>query len=136
MATETGNGMQIYHGVGKRKTAVARVWLRPGEGNFTVNRRSLEDYFPPESLRRLIDHVFEITDTAGKFDVTVNVRGGGISAQAQAIRHGLARALVEYDEGLRGVLKRAGYLTRDAREKERKKYGLRKARASFQWTKR
>jgi len=128
--------METYHGVGKRKTAIARVWLRPGEGRITVNHRRLEEYLPPEGLRRMVDHVFEVTDTMGKFDVTVNVQGGGISAQAQAIRHGLARALVQYDEGLRGVLKREGYLTRDAREKERKKYGLRKARASFQWTKR
>lgn len=129
--------VQRFYGTGKRKTAVARVWLKaPGKGEILVNKRPLEDYFPRETLRLMLLQPFRLTDTLGKFDVYVNVRGGGISGQAGAIRHGIAKALVEYDPELRPILKKAGLLTRDARKKERKKYGQRGARARFQYSKR
>jgi len=129
--------VERYYGTGKRKTAVARVWLKaPGEGRIVVNKREFEDYFPRETLRLTILQPFKLTDTLGKFDIYVNVRGGGISGQAGAIRHGISRALVRYNADLRPILKKAGFLTRDPRKKERKKYGQRGARARFQYSKR
>jgi small subunit ribosomal protein S9 len=129
--------VQRFYGTGKRKTAVARVWLKmPGEGRIIVNKRDFEDYFPRETLRLMVLQPFKLTDTSGKFDVLVNVRGGGVSGQAGAIRHGISRALVAYNSDLRPILKKAGLLTRDARKKERKKYGQRGARARFQYSKR
>lgn len=129
--------VERYYGTGKRKTAVARVWLKaPGQGKIVVNKREFEDYFPRETLRLMILQPFKLTDTLGKFDIYVNVRGGGISGQAGAIRHGISRALVQYNADLRPILKKAGFLTRDPRKKERKKYGQRGARARFQYSKR
>ncbi len=126
----------IYHGVGKRKTSIARVWMKPGTGNIVINKRSLEDYVPRESLRKLIFEPLELVGKVGEFDIKVNVKGGGVSSQADAIRYGIAKALLAYDESLRPVLKKAGLLTRDARIVERKKYGRHKARRGFQWRKR
>jgi len=129
--------VQRFYGTGKRKTAIARVWLKmPGEGRILVNKRDFENYFPRETLRLIVLQPFRLTDTLGKFDVLVNVKGGGISGQAGAIRHGISRALVVYNPDLRTILKKAGLLTRDARKKERKKYGQRGARARFQYSKR
>ncbi|HEX16284.1 MAG: 30S ribosomal protein S9 [Deltaproteobacteria bacterium] len=129
--------VERYYGTGKRKTAVARVWLKtPGKGEIVINKRGFEDYFPRETLRLMILQPFKLTDTLGKFDLYVNVRGGGISGQAGAIRHGISRALVQYNPDLRPILKKAGLLTRDPRKKERKKYGQRGARARFQYSKR
>lgn len=125
-----------YYGTGRRKTATARVYLRPGTGNITVNKRDFDDYFPSRVLKMIIKQPLLITETADKFDIYVNVAGGGISGQAGAIRHGLSRALVEFNPELRPRLKAAGFLTRDAREVERKKYGQRKARRRFQFSKR
>ncbi|BCW92917.1 MAG: 30S ribosomal protein S9 [Acidobacteriota bacterium] len=125
-----------YYGTGRRKTATARVYLRPGTGKITVNKRDFDDYFPSRTLKMIIKQPLLITETADKFDIYVNVAGGGISGQAGAIRHGLSRALVEFNPELRPRLKAAGFLTRDAREVERKKYGQRKARRRFQFSKR
>jgi small subunit ribosomal protein S9 len=125
-----------YYGTGRRKTSVARVWLRPGQGTITVNRRAFEDYFPRETLRMVIAQPFQLTNTLGQFDVSVNVGGGGIAGQAGAIRHGIARALLTFDDKLRQTLKRGGLLTRDPRMKERKKYGQPGARKQFQYSKR
>jgi small subunit ribosomal protein S9 len=126
-----------FHGTGRRKTAIARVFIRPGgQGQITVNRRTFEDYFPRESLRLLVAQPLELTGTAAQFDVKVNVGGGGLSGQAGAVRHGIARALVRFDDKLRPQLKRAGLLTRDPRMKERKKYGQPGARKRFQFSKR
>lgn len=126
-----------FHGTGRRKTAIARVFIRPGgQGQITVNRRTFEDYFPRESLRLLVAQPLELTGTAAQFDVKVNVGGGGLSGQAGAVRHGIARALVRFDDKLRPQLKRAGFLTRDPRMKERKKYGQPGARKRFQFSKR
>ena len=125
-----------YHAVGKRKTAIARVWMRPGEGSIEVNRRAMESYFPLERGRKSIMQPLQLTGTVGKFDIKVNVKGGGITGQADAIRHGISRALLEANPELRDTLKRAGFLSRDSRVKERKKYGKRGARASFQFSKR
>jgi small subunit ribosomal protein S9 len=126
-----------FHGTGRRKTAVARVFIRPGgQGQITVNRRTFEDYFPRESLRLVVAQPLELTGTAAQFDVKVNVGGGGLSGQAGAVRHGIARALVRFDDKLRPQLKRAGLLTRDPRMKERKKYGQPGARKRFQFSKR
>jgi small subunit ribosomal protein S9 len=124
------------HATGKRKTSVARVWLRPGNGQINVNKKSLEEYLPRESDRARVVQPLELTESKAKFDIYVNVRGGGISGQAGAIRHGISRALVEADPELRDALKKGGFLTRDSRMKERKKYGLRGARARFQYSKR
>jgi small subunit ribosomal protein S9 len=121
---------------GRRKTAVARVLLKPGEGRITVNKRTLEDAFPNASLRQHLSEPLERAEGIGPFDIAVNVRGGGVSGQAGAVRHAIARALVAYRPELRPVLKKSGFLTRDAREKERKKYGQRGARARFQFSKR
>jgi len=125
-----------YYGTGRRKSAVARVYLRPGSGNIVVNRREFDGYFPNRVLKMIIRQPLLITETADKFDVLVNVNGGGVAGQAGAIRHGIARALVEFNPELRGKLKAAGFLTRDAREVERKKYGQPKARRRFQFSKR
>ena len=125
-----------YYATGRRKTSVARVWLEPGDGKFQVNRRMLDDFFGRETLKMIIHQPFEITSTLGQFDVYANVCGGGMSGQAGAIRHGIAKALLEVNPGHREVLKKAGFLTRDPRIKERKKYGKRSARASFQFSKR
>jgi small subunit ribosomal protein S9 len=124
------------YGTGRRKTSIARVWLRPGSGRIVVNRRSFEDYFPRETLRMIIAQPLELTNTAGQVDVLVTVKGGGPSGQAGAVRHGIARALVRFDETLRQVLKKAGFITRDPRMRERKKYGQPGARQKFQYSKR
>jgi small subunit ribosomal protein S9 len=121
---------------GRRKTAVARVRLIPGAGNITINDRSLEDYFPRDTSRMRILEPFELTETKGQYDIVAKVEGGGISAQADAVRHGISRALVESSEGLRPALRKAGLLTRDPREVERKKYGRHKARKRPQYSKR
>jgi small subunit ribosomal protein S9 len=125
-----------YYGTGRRKSAVARVYLRPGTGKITVNRRDFEAYFPNRVLKMIIKQPLLITENAEKFDILVNVSGGGMSGQAGAIRHGLSRALLEFNPELRPKLKSAGFLTRDAREVERKKYGQPKARRRFQFSKR
>ncbi|MDE6402148.1 MAG: 30S ribosomal protein S9 [Clostridiales bacterium] len=126
-----------YWGTGRRKKAVARVRvLAGGSGTITVNKRSLDDYFPLDTLKLIVNQPFAETDTAGKFDVIVNVRGGGYTGQAGAIRHGIARALCNVDATYRPALKKAGFLTRDPRMKERKKYGLKKARKAPQFSKR
>jgi small subunit ribosomal protein S9 len=126
-----------YYATGKRKTTVARVWLRPGgEGKIEVNKRTFDDYFPRETLRMIIMQPLELTNTVGQFDVHVNVKGGGMSGQAGAVRHGISKALLLYNEKYRDVLKKAGFITRDPRVKERKKYGRRGARARFQYSKR
>ncbi len=125
-----------YYGTGRRKTSTARVYLRPGGGNFHVNRKTFESYFPNETLRMIIRQPLQLTETANKFDVVVNVAGGGPSGQAGAIRHGITRALIEYNGDLRPTLKQAGLITRDPRIKERKKYGQKGARKRFQFSKR
>jgi small subunit ribosomal protein S9 len=125
-----------YYGTGRRKNATARVFLRPGAGQIKVNDRSLEEYFKRESLKLIIRQPLLLTETADKFNVLVRIEGGGMAGQAGAIRHGLSRALVEYNRELRPKLKDAGFLTRDSRAKERKKYGQRGARARFQYSKR
>ena len=125
-----------YYGTGRRKSATARVYLRPGAGNFQVNRRAFDVYFPNESLRMIIRQPMQLTETATKFDVLVNVAGGGPAGQAGAIRHGITRALIEYNGDLRPALKHAGLVTRDPRIKERKKYGQKGARKRFQFSKR
>ncbi|MFQ5692401.1 MAG: 30S ribosomal protein S9 [Nitrospinota bacterium] len=125
-----------YYATGKRKTAVARVWLTPGEGRILVNRVPVEEYFRSEPTRLALKTVFDQTETWGQFDAHITVKGGGPSGQAGAIRHGIAKALVEADPKHRAQLKRAGFLTRDPRVKERKKYGQKGARARFQFSKR
>lgn len=125
-----------YYGTGRRKTSVARVWLRPGQGAITINRRPFEEYFSRETLRMIIAQPFQLTNTLGQFDVSVNVGGGGIAGQAGAIRHGISRALLAFDDTLRQTLKRAGLVTRDPRMRERKKYGQPGARKQFQYSKR
>jgi SSU ribosomal protein S9P len=125
-----------YYGTGRRKTSVARVRLVPGTGNFTINDRPIDDYFGLETLKVICMQPMVLTDTAGKFDVIVNVKGGGLTGQAGAIRHGIARALLQVDDAFRAALKKAGFLTRDPRMKERKKYGLKKARRAPQFSKR
>mgnify|MGYP001822734109 FL=1 len=125
-----------YYGTGRRKTAVARVYLRPGSGKMTVNRRDFDEFFPNQVLKMVIRQPLLLTETADKFDILVNVQGGGSTGQAGAIRHGIARALLEYNAELRPRLKAAGFLTRDPRKVERKKYGQPKARKRFQFSKR
>ncbi len=125
-----------YQGTGRRKAAVARVRLIPGKGKITVNERDLEDYFGLQTLKVIIRNPLILTDTLGKFDVSVNVHGGGYTGQAGAIRHGISRALLKVDGELRAILKKAGFLTRDPRMKERKKYGLKAARRAPQFSKR
>jgi small subunit ribosomal protein S9 len=124
------------YGTGRRKTSVARVWLRPGAGRIVINRRAFEDYFPRETLRMIIAQPFQVTSTAGQFDVLATVTGGGPSGQAGAVRHGISRALALVDDRLRQPLKKAGLLTRDPRMRERKKYGQPGARQKFQYSKR
>ena len=125
-----------YIGTGRRKKSVARVRLVAGTGVVTINDRSIDEYFGLETLKIIVNQPFAATNTENKFDVICNVSGGGFTGQAGAIRHGIARALLEYDESLRAELKQAGYLTRDQRMKERKKYGLKKARRAPQFSKR
>ena len=125
-----------YFGTGRRKSSVARVRLMPGEGNVLINGRTLDSYFGYETLKREVLRPLVITDTQGKYDVIVKVEGGGFTGQAGAIRHGISRALLEVDAELRPILKKAGFLTRDPRMKERKKYGLKKARKAPQFSKR
>ena len=125
-----------YEGTGRRKKSVARVRLIPGDGSVVVNDRSLDEYFGLETLKVIVKQPLVLTDTEGKFDVIVNVTGGGFTGQAGAIRHGISRALLKADEEYRSVLKKAGFLTRDQRMKERKKYGLKKARRAPQFSKR
>ncbi len=125
-----------YWGTGRRKTSIARVRLVPGNGNVLINNKDVEDYFNYETLRTIAREPLVITEQLDKFDVLVNVEGGGFTGQAGAIRHGIARALLEVDPELRPILKKAGHLTRDPRMKERKKYGLKKARKSPQFSKR
>ncbi len=125
-----------YYGTGRRKSSVARVYLTPGTGKVTINKRDMDDYFGLETLKLIVNQPFVVTNTAGKYDVLVNVRGGGFTGQAGAIRHGISRALLEADADFRPALKKAGYLTRDSRMKERKKYGLKAARRAPQFSKR
>lgn len=125
-----------YHSIGRRKTSSARAFLSAGSGNITVNKRSLDTYFGRETARMIVRQPLETVDLADKFDITVTVRGGGGNGQAGAIRHAIARALVNYDESLRSPLRKGGFLTRDAREVERKKVGLHKARKRPQYSKR
>jgi small subunit ribosomal protein S9 len=125
-----------YYGTGRRKSSTARVFLRPGSGTITINRRTFDDAFPTEALRTQIRQPLVVTETADKFDVLVNVDGGGVAGQAGAVRLGIARALVVFDAEMRRALKKDGLLTRDARAKERKKYGLAGARKRFQFSKR
>ncbi|MEJ2698633.1 MAG: 30S ribosomal protein S9 [Desulfuromonadales bacterium] len=127
---------QNYYATGKRKTSVARVWIKPGSGNIIVNKRSIDEYFGRETSKMVIRQPLELTENVGKFDIFVNVTGGGPSGQAGAIKHGITKALLEADGELRGVLKKAGFITRDSRVKERKKYGKAAARRSFQFSKR
>jgi small subunit ribosomal protein S9 len=125
-----------YYGTGRRKTSTARVYLRPGSGKITVNKREFENYFPNEALQMIIRQPLRLTENAESFDIYVNVDGGGTAGQAGAVRHGITRALMEYNSDLRPTLKRAGLITRDPRQKERKKYGQKGARARFQFSKR
>ena len=125
-----------FNSTGKRKSAIAQVRLAPGEGKILVNRRPLEEYFGRETSRMIVNQPFEVTEIQGRYDVTANVRGGGVAAQASAIRHGISRALLTIDPELRSALKRAGYLTRDSREVERKIYGQPGSRKRFQFSKR
>jgi small subunit ribosomal protein S9 len=125
-----------YYGTGRRKTSTARVYLRPGGGEVKVNRKTFEQYFPNQALRMIIRQPLQLTETANKFDIIVNVTGGGPAGQAGAIRHGITRALMEFNADLRPTLKQAGLVTRDPRRKERKKYGQKGARKRFQFSKR
>jgi small subunit ribosomal protein S9 len=125
-----------YYGTGRRKTSTARVYLRPGSGEITVNRRTFGEYFPNEALQMIIRQPLSLTETIGKFDILVNVDGGGTAGQAGAVRHGITRALMEFNADLRPTLKKAGLVTRDPRQKERKKYGQKGARARVQFSKR
>ena len=126
-----------FYGTGRRKHSVSRVRLYPGTGKVTINNRDIDDYFGLDTLKVIVRQPFEVTNTAGQFDVVCTVSGGGVSGQAGAIRHGVARALLQYDsENLRSMLKKAGFLTRDPRMKERKKYGLKAARRAPQFSKR
>lgn len=125
-----------YYGTGRRKTSTARVYLRAGAGEVKINRKSFEQYFPNETLRMIIRQPLQLTETTTKFDILVNVTGGGPAGQAGAIRHGITRALMEYNTDLRPALKQAGLITRDPRIKERKKYGQKGARKRFQFSKR
>jgi small subunit ribosomal protein S9 len=125
-----------FYGTGKRKTSIARVWIKPGAGVITVNNKSLDDYFGRETSKMVAQQSLELTENIGKFDIFVTVKGGGDTGQAGAIRHGITKALLASDPELRGNLKKAGFITRDSRVKERKKYGRKAARARFQFSKR
>lgn len=126
----------IWYGTGRRKQSTARVWITPGSGQFVVNKRSLEEYFGRPALRMILQQPLELVAQAGKVDVTINVAGGGLAGQAGAIRHGISRALMVMEEGNRPALKKAGFVTRDSREVERKKYGRSGARKRYQFSKR
>ena len=125
-----------YYGTGKRKSSIARVWLKPGVGTFTVNHKTLDEYFGRETSKMVVRQPFELVEKVGIFDVYVTVSGGGDTGQAGAIKHGITKALLLHEPELRGVLKNAGFITRDSRVKERKKYGRKAARARFQFSKR
>ncbi|AJE02516.1 30S ribosomal protein S9 [Geobacter pickeringii] len=125
-----------YYGTGKRKSSVARVWLRPGTGNIVINNKTIDQYFGRETSKMVVKQPLELVEKVGEFDIYVNVRGGGDSGQAGAIKHGITKALLGADGALRGTLKKAGFITRDSRIKERKKYGKAAARRSFQFSKR
>ena len=125
-----------FYGTGRRKKSIARVYLKPGKGNITINKRDIDDYFGLETLKVIVRQPLALTETVDKFDVVVTVKGGGTTGQAGAIRHGVARALLTVDNDYRPTLKKAGYLTRDPRMKERKKYGLKAARRAPQFSKR
>ncbi len=127
---------ESIYATGKRKSSIARVWLEPGEGRFVINERNPKDYFGRETCEMKVLQPFDITGTLNQFDVKVNVKGGGISGQSEAIRHGISRALLQYNPAFKEILKKAGLLTRDSRIKERKKYGLRGARRRPQYSKR
>jgi small subunit ribosomal protein S9 len=127
---------QRFYATGKKKTSVARVWVKPGTGEIVVNRRPLDEYFGRATSKMIVCQPLELTENTGKFDISVNVSGGGPSGQAGAIKHGITKALLAVNPELRGVLKKAGFITRDSRIKERKKYGRKAARASFQFSKR
>ena len=131
MAKET-----FYYATGKRKNAIARTWIKPGNGDISINGRNLEDYFRVYTAKTIITQPLALTNNQGKFDIKIKVLGGGVIGQAGAIRHGITKALIEYDGDLRSVLKKAGFVRRDPREKERKKYGQKGARARFQFSKR
>ena len=135
MATKKKNAV-TYIGTGRRKKSTARVFMTPGTGIITVNGKALEDYLPQATLRMIVNSPLVQTETVGQFDIKINVAGGGDTGQAGAMRHGIARALLEASEDYRPILKKAGYLTRDSREKERKKYGLKGARRAPQYSKR
>jgi small subunit ribosomal protein S9 len=126
----------FYYGTGRRKNAVARTRVYEGEGRILVNNRPFDDYFPRATLQMVVQQPLKLTKTDSKLDIKINVQGGGLTGQAEAVRHGISRALLQYDEDLRAPLKKAGYLTRDARAVERKKYGQRGARAKYQYSKR
>ena len=131
-----GRELIQYYATGRRKSSTARVFLRPGKGVIEVNSRTIDDYFPNETLKMILRQPLQLTETVDKFDIVATVKGGGMSGQAGAIKHGISRALVEYNQELRKRLKEGGFLTRDARVKERKKYGQKGARARFQFSKR
>jgi small subunit ribosomal protein S9 len=126
----------FYYGTGRRKNAVARTRVYKGEGRILVNNRPFDDYFPRATLQMVVQQPLKLTKTDSNLDIKINVQGGGLTGQAEAVRHGISRALLQYDEDLRAPLKKAGYLTRDARAVERKKYGQRGARAKYQYSKR
>ena len=132
MATKS----QSFYATGRRKTAIARVWMTPGSGSITINKRDIDNYFGRPTSKMVLRQPLEATENVGKYDIQVNVCGGGLQGQAEAIRHGITRALMLINIGLRPVLKKAGFVTRDDRKKERKKYGQRGARARFQYSKR
>jgi small subunit ribosomal protein S9 len=127
---------EVYYATGKRKTAIARTWITPGTGQIVINGRSMDEYFPVPNMRLKLSQPFDLTNTAGGWDVRVKVTGGGVAGQAGAVRHGITKALVMADPDLRQSLKRAGFVKRDPRVKERKKYGQKGARARFQFSKR
>ena len=127
---------QKFYATGRRKTSVARVWIKPGTGEITINKRTMDEYFGRPTSKMVVRQPLELTDNIGKFDIDGNVCGGGPSGQAGAIKHGITKALLEADPELRATLKKAGFITRDSRIKERKKYGKRAARRSFQFSKR
>jgi len=127
---------QKFYATGKRKTSIARVWMKPGTGEIVINKRPIDVFFGRETSKMVIRQPLELTDNMGKFDISVNVSGGGISGQAGAIKHGITKALLEVNPELRATLKQAGFITRDSRIKERKKYGRAGARKSFQFSKR
>ena len=136
MAVSYASAKPYFYGTGRRKSSVARVRIVPGTGAITINKRSIDEYFGLETLKLIVNQPFAVTGTEGKFDIICTVKGGGISGQAGAIRHGLSRALLQVDETYRPLLKRAGLLTRDPRMKERKTYGLKAARRAPQFSKR